>query len=83
MPLQGVAALQPQATRWLIAPLALQGLLENAVKHNQASRAEPLVVVLTLADGHVVMRQRRCGRGAARCRRPAWAWSTWTSAAGC
>ena len=56
MPLQGVAALQPLAARWLIAPLALQGLLENAVKHNQASRADPLVVVLTLADGHVVMR---------------------------
>jgi hypothetical protein len=41
MPLQGVAALQPQATRWLIAPLALQGLLENAVKHNQASAGRP------------------------------------------
>ena len=55
MPLQGVAALQPQAARWLIAPLALQGLLENAVKHNQARMAEPLTVQLTLSDGHVAM----------------------------
>lgn len=50
MPLVGADALQAAASRWLIAPLALQGLLENAVKHNQASAAEPLPVRLALGD---------------------------------
>ena len=53
MPLVGAEALQAAAPRWLIAPLALQGLLENAVKHNQASAAEPLPVRLALGDGTV------------------------------
>jgi Histidine kinase len=50
MPLLGAEALEQAAPHWLIAPLALQGLLENAVKHNQASAAEPLPVHLSLAD---------------------------------
>ncbi|HRI18006.1 MAG TPA: sensor histidine kinase, partial [Burkholderiaceae bacterium] len=50
MPLVGADALEAAAPRWLIAPLALQGLLENAVKHNQASAAEPLPVRLELGD---------------------------------
>jgi Histidine kinase len=50
MPLVGADALQAAAPRWLIAPLALQGLIENAVKHNQASVAEPLPVRLALGD---------------------------------
>jgi len=53
MPLIGAEALEAAAPRWLIAPLALQGLLENAVKHNQASAAEPLPVRLALGDGAV------------------------------
>jgi len=53
MPLVGAEALEAAAPRWLIAPLALQGLLENAVKHNQASAAEPLPVHLALGDGAV------------------------------
>jgi len=51
MPLLGAETLAAAAPRWLIAPLALQGLLENAVKHNQASAAEPLPVQLALGDG--------------------------------
>lgn len=51
MPLLGADTLQAAAPRWLIAPLALQGLLENAVKHNQASAAEPLPVSLALGPG--------------------------------
>ncbi|MFN3304626.1 MAG: sensor histidine kinase [Roseateles sp.] len=35
--------------RWRIAPLALQTLLENAVKHNQASASAPLPVRLSRA----------------------------------
>jgi hypothetical protein len=38
---------------WRIAPMALQTLLENAVKHNQASESEPLPVRVRLA-GDVV-----------------------------
>jgi hypothetical protein len=53
MPLVGAEALEAAAPRWLIAPLALQGLLENAVKHNQASAAEPLPVRLAMSDGAV------------------------------
>lgn len=55
MPLQADAALDTLATRWLIAPMALQGLLENAVKHNQASAAEPLQVQLQLDGDRVRM----------------------------
>ena len=53
MPLLGADALAAEASRWLIVPLALQGLLENAVKHNQASTTEPLPVHLALDDGVV------------------------------
>jgi len=48
MPLQLDPALQ--TARWLVPPLALQTLLENAVKHNEASAAQPLTVGFTL-DG--------------------------------
>jgi Histidine kinase len=53
MPLIGADVLAAAAPRWLIAPLALQGLLENAVKHNQASTEQPLPVQLALGDGVV------------------------------
>ena len=54
MPLCGLDALRADAAGWLVAPMALQGLLENAVKHNQASAGEPLPVQLTLRQtaGH-------------------------------
>jgi hypothetical protein len=35
-----------QAAQWRIAPLAIQTLLENAVKHNQASADAPLEVTI-------------------------------------
>ncbi len=63
MPLLGAAELVAAAPRWLIAPLALQGLLENAVKHNQASAEQPLAVQIALGDAVVSvtnpMRPRR------------------------
>jgi sensor histidine kinase YesM len=55
MPLAGRDALEAGAGRWLIVPMALQGLLENAVKHNQASAQAPLEVQLALGDGVVTM----------------------------
>ncbi len=45
--------LAAQQGRWEIAPLALQTLLENAVKHNQAGAATPLAVRLDLAGDQV------------------------------
>lgn len=47
--------LDVEADGWRIAPMALQTLLENAVKHNQASASEPLPVRLSLADAAVTV----------------------------
>lgn len=56
MPLDADAVPEAATARWLIAPLALQGLLENAAKHNRASVGEPLPVRIVLGDGVVTMR---------------------------
>jgi hypothetical protein len=45
------AGIDHDAWRWRIPPLALQALLENAVKHNQASADEPLELTISLCDG--------------------------------
>ncbi len=42
------AAVDRDAARWRVPPLALQALLENAVKHNQAGAGEPLELTITL-----------------------------------
>lgn len=55
MPLVNPDTLDAGASRWLIPPMALQGLLENAVKHNQASAGEPLQVQLSLGESVVTM----------------------------
>jgi len=52
LPLQVEVA---DVARWRIAPMALQTLLENAVKHNQASASEPLAVRLVLGDASVTV----------------------------
>ena len=44
-----------EAEGWRIAPMALQTLLENAVKHNQAGASEPLPVRLSLAGPTVTV----------------------------
>ena len=44
-------AVELAARRWRIPPLALQALLENAVKHNQTSAEEPLELSITLSAG--------------------------------
>lgn len=41
------------APGWRVVPLGLQTLLENAVKHNQASAAEPLQVLMSI-DGDLL-----------------------------
>jgi len=51
MPLE----LDVEADGWRIVPMALQTLLENAVKHNQASASEPLPVKLSVGDAAVTV----------------------------
>jgi hypothetical protein len=50
-----------QATR--IAPLTLQLLVENAVKHNRMSEKEPLVIHIAAQDGMLQVRNRLRERG--------------------
>jgi len=50
---------------WRITPLALQTLLENAVKHNQASIDAPLLVALRLGESAVEVANRRRARSSA------------------
>ena len=38
-----------------IPPLSLQGLLENAIRHNAHSKKQPLNVTLDIRDGYLVM----------------------------
>lgn len=42
-----------------LPPLALQGLLENAIKHNVHTEEKPLHVVIAVEDGMVVVSNRR------------------------
>lgn len=42
-----------------LPPLALQGLLENAIKHNVHTEEKPLHVVIDVEDGMLVVRNRR------------------------
>ena len=56
LPLHGADALEAAGAHWRVAPMALQVLLENAVKHNQASAGEPLPIELSLLDGMVTLR---------------------------
>jgi hypothetical protein len=50
---------------WRIAPLAMQTLLENAVKHNQAAADAPLRVSLRLESDTLVIINRRRARSSA------------------
>ena len=38
-----------------IPPLSLQGLLENAIRHNAHSKKQPLNITLDIRDGYLVM----------------------------
>jgi len=44
-----------QAEGYVILPTALQGLVENAVKHNQGSRNEPLVIKMEINGEHLIV----------------------------
>lgn len=44
------------ATDVFVAPLALQMLVENAIKHNIISADKPLTISVTIEDGYIVVR---------------------------
>ena len=44
---------------FLIPPLSLQGLLENAIKHNAHSKSNPLVVDISMDDNYLVISNNR------------------------
>ncbi len=44
--------------RYLIPPISLQILVENAIKHNEFSEAEPLVIDLVMDEEHLVVRNQ-------------------------
>lgn len=48
--------------QYKIAPLTVQLLIENAVKHNKMSVKEPLVVKLSLQDGMLLVKNRMQAR---------------------
>lgn len=56
---------EAEAGRWRIAPLGLQTLLENAVKHNQVGSDAPLAVHVALAGDHVRVSNPRRPRASA------------------
>jgi LytS/YehU family sensor histidine kinase len=39
-----------------ILPISLQGLIENAIKHNKATREDPLKIIIYLEGQHIVVR---------------------------
>lgn len=45
-----------KAENYIILPAALQGLVENAVKHNEGSRNNPLLVTLNLEGDNIVIK---------------------------
>lgn len=51
---------------WLVPPTALQGLVENALKHNQLSEARPLQIAVTLGRDRVSVGNAHRPRRAAR-----------------
>lgn len=48
--------LPADVSEYLVPPISLQLLMENAVKHNEFSDTEPLVIVLSLAYEEISMR---------------------------
>ncbi len=50
-----VSITDQEAEKYHIAPLTLQLLLENCVKHNRMSKKEPLIVTILIKDDYLVV----------------------------
>lgn len=50
---------EAEGAQWKIAPLTLQLLMENAVKHNRMSAEEPLLVHIALEASYLVISNKR------------------------
>jgi two-component system, LytTR family, sensor kinase len=50
-----VSITDQEAEKYHIAPLTLQLLIENCVKHNRMSEKEPLIVSILIKDDHLVV----------------------------
>ena len=48
----------PTSVNKLIAPMSLQLLLENAIKHNVVSRAKPLIINVDASDDFIVVKNK-------------------------
>lgn len=46
----------PEAEKYSILPVSLQILVENAVKHNKATRESPLLISIYLENRHIVVK---------------------------
>ena len=46
----------PDAEKYLILPVSLQILLENAIKHNMATREKPLNITISIEDKYIIVR---------------------------
>jgi LytS/YehU family sensor histidine kinase len=51
-----IAVSEQEAEKYRIAPLTLQLLIENCVKHNRMSEKEPLIVSILIRDGYLIVR---------------------------
>lgn len=50
-----VSITEREAEKYQVAPLTLQLLIENAVKHNRMSQKEPLIVKILIKDDYLVV----------------------------
>lgn len=46
----------PDADRFMLIPVSLQILLENAIKHNSATRENPLKITITIEDHYIIVK---------------------------
>lgn len=53
-----VTVTDQEGEKYNIAPLTLQLLLENGVKHNRMSEKEPLVITISIEDNYLVVRNQ-------------------------
>ncbi len=51
-----ISVTDQQAEKYYIAPLTLQLLIENCVKHNRMSEKEPLIITILIKDDYLIVK---------------------------